>query len=91
LAGSETFTNKTLTTPSINGATLSGTFTGAFTASGIATFSSATASSSTSTGAVVISAGGLGVSGAIFVGTNITGSGAATSTLDGFQIDGGTY
>lgn len=91
LAGSETFTNKTLTTPTINGAALSGTFSGAHTKSGIATFSSATASSSTSTGAVVISAGGLGVSGAIFVGTNITGAGAATSTLDGFQIDGGTY
>ena len=91
LAGTETFTNKTLTTPTINGAALSGTFSGAFTASGVATFSSATASTSTSTGAVVISAGGLGVSGAIFVGTNITGAGAATSTLDGFQIDGGTY
>jgi hypothetical protein len=91
LAGSETFTNKTLTTPTINGAALSGTFSGAFTASGIATFSSATASTSTSTGAVVISAGGIGVAGAIFVGTNITGAGAATSTLDGFQIDGGTY
>jgi hypothetical protein len=91
LAGSETFTNKTLTTPTINGATLSGTFSGAHTKSGVATFSSATASSSTSTGAVVISAGGLGVAGAIFVGTNITGAGAATSTLDGFQIDGGTY
>ena len=91
LAGSETFTNKTLTTPTINGAALSGTFSGAHTKSGIATFSSATASSSTSTGAVVISAGGLGVAGAIFVGTNITGAGAATSTLDGFQIDGGTY
>jgi hypothetical protein len=91
LAGSETFTNKTLTTPTINGAALSGTFSGAHTKSGIVTFSSATASSSTSTGAVVISAGGLGVSGAIFVGTNITGAGAATSTLDGFNIDGGTY
>jgi hypothetical protein len=91
LAGTETFTNKTLTTPTINGATLSGTFSGAHTKSGVATFSSATASTSTSTGAVVISAGGLGVSGAIFVGTNITGAGAATSTLDGFQIDGGTY
>ena len=91
LAGSETFTNKTLTTPTINGAALSGTFSGAHTKSGIVTFSSATASSSTSTGAVVISAGGLGVAGAIFVGTNITGAGAATSTLDGFNIDGGTY
>jgi hypothetical protein len=91
LAGSETFTNKTLTSPTINSGALSGTFSGAHTMSGVATFSSATASSSTSTGAVVISAGGLGVAGAIFVGTNITGAGAATSTLDGFNIDGGTY
>jgi len=91
LDGSETFTNKTLTLPTINGGALSGTFSGGFTASGIATFSSATASTSTSTGAVVISTGGLGVSGAIYVGTNITGAGASTSTLDGFQIDGGTY
>jgi hypothetical protein len=91
LAGTETFTNKTLTSPTINSGALSGTFTGAHTKSGIATFSSATASSSTSTGAVVISAGGLGVAGAIFVGTNITGAGAATSTLDGFNIDGGAY
>ena len=91
LAGSETFTNKTLTSPTINSGALSGTFTGAHTMSGIATFSSATASSSTSTGAVVISAGGLGVAGAIYVGTNITGAGAGTSTLDGFNIDGGTY
>jgi len=91
LAGSETFSNKTLTSPTINSGALSGTFSGAHTNSGIVTFSSATASSSTSTGAVVISAGGLGVAGAIFVGTNITGAGAATSTLDGFNIDGGTY
>jgi hypothetical protein len=91
LAGTETFTNKTLTSPTINSGALSGTFSGAHTNSGIVTFSSATASSSTSTGAVVISAGGLGVAGAIFVGTNITGAGAATSTLDGFNIDGGTY
>jgi len=27
----------------------------------------------------------------MFIGTNITGAGAATSTLDGFNIDGGTY
>ena len=91
LAGSETFTNKTLTTPTINGAALSGTFSGAHTLSGITTFSSATASSSTSTGAVVISSGGLGVAGSMNIGLNITGAGPATSTIDGFQIDCGTY
>jgi hypothetical protein len=33
----------------------------------------------------------LGVSGNVTVAANITGAGAATSTLDGFNIDGGTY
>jgi hypothetical protein len=53
-------------------------------------FTSTEASSSTTTGAVVI-AGGLGLAGTMYVGTNITGAGAGTSTLDGFNIDGGTY
>ena len=33
----------------------------------------------------------MGYTKAMYVGTNITGAGAATSALDGFQIDGGTY
>lgn len=33
----------------------------------------------------------LNASGAVTVSGNITGAGAATSTLDGFNIDGGTY
>ena len=41
------------------------------TVSGATTFSNATASTSTATGAVIISAGGLGVSGAIFSGGNM--------------------
>jgi hypothetical protein len=90
LAGSETFTNKTLTTPTINGASLSGTFSGAHTMSGVATFSNTTDATSTSAAAVILS-GGLAVAKTIYVGLNITGAGAATSTLDGFQIDGGTY
>ena len=94
LAGTETFTNKTLTSPVINGATINSSNigattagTGAFTtltASGATTFTSATASSSSTTGAVVVT-GGVGVGGSIF------GAGAGTSTLDGFNIDGGTY
>jgi hypothetical protein len=35
--------------------------------------------------------GGLGVAKTIYVGANLTGAGASTSTLDGFSIDGGTY
>lgn len=53
-------------------------------------FTSTQASSSTTTGAVVIS-GGVGVGGNIYVGDDVIGAGAATSNLDGFNIDGGTY
>jgi hypothetical protein len=90
LAGSETFTNKTLTTPTINGGALSGTFSGNHTKSGVATFSNTT-DATTTTAAGVIMSGGLAVAKAMFIGTNITGSGAGTSALDGFNIDGGTY
>ena len=90
LAGTETFTNKTLTSPTINSGAISGTFTGAATFSGAITISNATASSSTTTGALIVT-GGVGVGGTIYVGANLTGAGAATSTLDGFTIDGGTY
>ena len=94
LAGSETLTNKTITgatitTGSINNTPIgastanSGAFT-TLTANGAVTFTAGTASSSSSTGTVVVT-GGVGVSG------NIYGAGAATSTLDGFNIDGGTY
>jgi len=94
LAGTETFTNKTLTSPTITGGSINNTpigattrSTGAFTtltADGAVTFTATTASSSSTTGALVVS-GGVGVAG------NIYGAGAATSTLDGFNIDGGTY
>jgi hypothetical protein len=53
-------------------------------------FTSTQASSSTTSGAVVIS-GGLGLAGSMYIGTNLVGAGAGTSTLDGFDIDGGTY
>jgi hypothetical protein len=90
LAGTETFTNKTLTSPTINGGALSGTFSGAHTLSGVVTLSNTTDATST-TAAGVIMSGGLAVAKAMYVGTNITGAGAGTSTLDGFNIDGGTY
>ena len=94
LDGAETFTNKTLTSPSISGGTINNASigattrsTGAFTtltSNGATTFTAGTASSSSTTGTLVVT-GGVGVSG------NIYGAGAATSTLDGFNIDGGTY
>ena len=94
LAGTETFTNKTLTSPTITGGSIDNTpigastrSTGAFTtltSNGATTFTAGTASSSSTTGTVVVT-GGVGVSGSIY------GAGAGTSTLDGFNIDGGTY
>ena len=82
LAGTEALSNKTITASSFSGTTVA--------ASGNVTFTSTTDASALGTAPVVLS-GGLSVAKAIFVGTNITGAGAATSTLDGFQIDGGTY
>ncbi len=90
LAGTETFTNKTLTSPTINSGALSGTFSGAATLSGVITLSNTTDATAIGSAGVIMS-GGLSVAKAVYVGTNITGAGAATSTLDGFNIDGGTY
>jgi hypothetical protein len=94
LAGTETLTNKTIQGATITGGSINNTPIGASTAStgafttltsnGATTFTAATASSSSTTGAVVVT-GGVGVGGSIY------GAGASTSTLDGFNIDGGTY
>jgi hypothetical protein len=86
LAGTESLSNKTITASSFAG-TISAT---TLAASGAVTFTSATDASALGTAAVVLS-GGLSVAKTVYVGTNITGAGAATSTLDGFNIDGGTY
>lgn len=100
LAGSETLTNKTITGATISAGSINNTpigattaNTGAFTsltANNAVTFTSVTDATALGTAAVVLS-GGLSVAKAMFIGTNITGAGAATSTLDGFNIDGGTY
>jgi len=82
LAGTEALSNKTITLSSFSGTTIAG--------SGAITFTSVTDASALGTAAVVLS-GGLSVAKTIYVGLNITGAGASTSTLDGFQIDGGTY
>jgi hypothetical protein len=82
LAGSESLSNKTITSSSFSGTTVA--------ASGNVTFTSSTDASALGTAPVVLS-GGLSVAKSMYIGTNITGAGAATSTLDGFQIDGGTY
>ena len=90
LAGTETLSSKTITGSSIGSSSPS---TAAFTtlaASGAVTFTSATDATNLTTAAVILS-GGLAVTKAMYVGTNITGAGAGTSTLDGFNIDGGTY
>lgn len=94
LAGSETLTNKTIQGATITGGSIDNTpigastrSTGAFTtltSNGATTFTASTASSSSTTGAVIVT-GGVGVGGSIY------GAGAGTSTLDGFNIDGGTY
>jgi hypothetical protein len=94
LAGTETFTNKTIQGATITGGSINNTPIGGSTAStaafttltanGATTFTASTASNSSTTGAVVVT-GGVGVGG------NIYGAGAGTSTLDGFNIDGGTY
>ena len=99
-ATTDTLTNKTITgavitTGSINNTPIgaSTTNTGAFTtlaASGAVTFTSTTDATALGAAASVLS-GGLSVAKSMFIGLNITGAGAGTSTLDGFNIDGGTY
>ena len=94
LAGTETFTNKTIEGATVTGGSINNTPIGASTASsgafttltanGAVTFTASTASTSSTTGAVIVT-GGVGVGGSIY------GAGASTSTLDGFNIDGGTY
>ena len=82
LAGSESLSNKTITSSSFSGTTIG--------ASGLITLTNATEASSLSAAAVILD-GGLAVNKKIYAGSNIIGAGAATSTLDGFNIDGGTY
>jgi hypothetical protein len=99
-ATTDTLTNKTITgavitTGSINNTPIGASTanTGAFTtltANGAVTFTGTTDASALGTAGVVMS-GGLSVAKSMFVGINITGAGAGTSTLDGFNIDGGTY
>lgn len=67
----------------------SGAFT-TLTANGAVTFTANTASTSTTTGTLVVT-GGIGMSGTMYVGTDLVGAGAGTSDIDGFNIDGGTY
>jgi len=86
----ETFTNKTINASDIG---VANPGTAAFTdlsASGDVTFTSTDDASSISTGTLVVG-GGVGIAKQLFVGTNLIGSGAATSNLEGFNIDGGTF
>ena len=86
LTGTESLSNKTITSSSFAGSVAATTLS----ASGLVTLTNTTDASALGTAAVVLS-GGLSVAKAMYIGTNITGAGAATSTLDGFNIDGGTY
>lgn len=83
LSATATLTNKTLTSPTINGGALSGTFSGAHTYSGAVTVSNTTASSSSTTGAVTIG-GGLGVAGTIYADQiRLLNNGAGTNVAIG--------
>jgi hypothetical protein len=53
-------------------------------------FTSTTDSNATTTGALIVS-GGVGIAKSLYLGINLVGSGSATSNLNGFNIDGGTY
>jgi len=86
LAGSESLSNKTITASSFAGSVAATTLS----ASGLVTLTNSTDATNLTTAGVVMS-GGLAVTKSMFVGINITGAGAGTSTLDGFNIDGGTY
>lgn len=80
LTGTQTLTNKTLTSPTINGGALSGTFSGAI------TLSDTTASTSTTTGALKIG-GGLGVAGSIYADQiRLTNNGAGTNVYIGDDV-----
>lgn len=80
LTSTATLTNKTLTSPTINGGALSGTF------SGVVTLSDTSAASSTTTGALRIG-GGLGVAGAVYADTfRSLNNGAGTNYYVGDDV-----
>lgn len=76
VAGTQTLTNKTLTSPTINGGALSGTFSGAV------TLSDTTTSTSTTTGALKVS-GGVGVAGALNAASVKVNNAYTLPTADG--------
>jgi hypothetical protein len=86
LTGTESLSNKTITSSSFAGSVAATTLS----ASGLVTFTNTTDAGPLGTAAVVLS-GGLSVAKKVYVGTDLIGSGAADSNIDGFNIDGGTY
>ena len=86
ISATATFTNKTLTSPTINSGALSGTFSGAATLSGAITLSNTTASTSTITGALTVG-GGLGVAGTIYADIiKLTNNGNGTNVYIGDDV-----
>ena len=86
LAGAESLSNKTITASSFAGSVAATTLS----ASGAVTYTGTTDATAIGS-ANVVNSGGLSVAKKIYVGSNIVGAGAATSSIDGFNIDGGTY
>jgi hypothetical protein len=100
LAGVESLSNKTITSSSFSGST--GAFTGNVTVggtlgvTGTTTLAAVGATNGTFSGTLGVTGAAtlsstLGVTGNVTLSANLTGAGAGTSTLDGFNIDGGTY
>ena len=69
---------------------LESTLEGAVTVNAVATFTDTTNSSSLTTGSVVVE-GGAAVAKTQYLGENLVGSGVDTSSIDDFNIDGGTF
>jgi hypothetical protein len=80
LTGTQTLTNKTLTSPTITGGALSGTFSGAV------AFSDTTVSTSTTTGALKL-AGGLGIAGTLNAASVRVNDAYTLPTSDGISAN----
>jgi hypothetical protein len=90
VANDLTISGGTVDNTPIGGTTRSSAAFTTLAANNLVTFTDTTEAGPLGTGSVVMS-GGLSVAKKIYVGGNLTGAGADTSVLSGFDIDGGTY